>query len=161
MAPERGVRAATISDTEAILVVHVAAIIAQGPSTYTDKQVAAWAAKTEGTDRYENAIEDSTSELVVAESNGRVVGFGELDVESGEVEAVFVDPEHNGEGIGSSILNYFERRLRDEGFDVVRLRAVLNAVGFYEQQGYETVERVTDTTTNDVDVDSVWMEKSF
>lgn len=161
MVPERRVRTATTSDTEAILVVHVAAIIAHGPSTYTDKQVAAWAAKPEGTDRYENAIEDSTTELVVAECDGRVVGFGELDVESGEVEAVFVDPEHNGEGIGSSILNYFERWIRDEGFDVVRLRAVLNAVGFYEQQGYETIERVTNTTTNDVDVDSVWMEKSF
>jgi putative acetyltransferase len=161
MAHELRVRAATTSDTEAILVVHVAAIIAHGPSTYTDKQVAAWAAKTDGTDRYENAIEDASTELVVAESNGHVVGFGELDVESGEVEAVFVDPEHNGEGIGSSILNQFERRLRNEGFDAVRLRAVLNAVGFYEQHGYETVERVTNTTTNDVDVDSVWMEKSF
>ncbi|MFC4448298.1 GNAT family N-acetyltransferase [Halorussus aquaticus] len=161
MASEHPLRPAKPSDTEAILVVHVAAIIAHGPSAYTDEQVAAWAAKPEGTDRYTNAIEDSSTELVVAETDGRVVGFGKLDVERGEVEAVFVDPERNGEGIGSAILNHFEQRLRDEGFEVVRLRAVLNAVGFYERQGYERVARVTNTTTNDVDVDSVWLEKSL
>ncbi|NEU56419.1 GNAT family N-acetyltransferase [Halorussus sp. MSC15.2] len=159
MAADLTLRAATVAETEAIFVVHVAAIVAHGPSAYTDKQVAAWAAKAEGTERYVDAIEDPSTELVVAESGDCVVGFGELDVENGGVEAVFVDPERNGEGIGSSILNHFEQRLRNEGFDVVRLRAVLNAVGFYERQGYERVERVTTTTTNDVDVDSVRMEK--
>jgi hypothetical protein len=34
---------------------------------------------------------------------------------------------------------------------------VRNAVGFYEHHGYEAVERVT--TTADVAVESVWMEK--
>lgn len=159
MASDHTLRPATSSDTEAILVTHVAAIIAHGPSAYTDKQVAAWAAKPEGTNRYENTIESSSTELVVVESDGRVVGFGELDVERGEVEAIFVDPECSGKGLGSALLDYFERRLRDEGFAVVRLRAVLNAVGFYEQKGYERVERVTNATTNGVEVDSVWMEK--
>lgn len=159
MAPDYSLRAATPADTEAILVVHVAAIIARGPSAYTDKQVAAWAAKTEGTDRYANAISNPATALVVAEADSRVVGFGELDIENGEVKAVFIDPEWNGKGIGSSILRHFEHRLSDEGFDVVRLRAVLNAVEFYKQQGYERRERVTNTTTNDVEVDSVWMEK--
>jgi ribosomal protein S18 acetylase RimI-like enzyme len=161
MPADHTIRIAIISDTGTILVVHVAAIITHGPSAYTDKQVAAWAAKTEGTNRYANAIEEPSTELVVAECDGHVVGFGELDVERGEVEAVFVDPEWNGEGIGSSVLRHFEQRLQDEEFDIVRLRAVLNAVGFYEQQGSDKVERVTNQTTNDVEVDSVWMEKSL
>lgn len=159
MASGHALRAATSSDVEAILVVHVASIIRSGPSAYSDRQVAAWAAKTEGTDRYENAIEDPSRESVVVEAGSRVTGFGELDVESGEVEAVFVDPEHTGSGIGSSILSHFEGRLRDEGFGIARLRAVLNAVGFYESQGYEESKRVTNTTTNDLEVDSVWMKK--
>ena len=159
MPPDYTLRAATPADAEGILVVHVAAIIANGPAAYTDEQVAAWAAKTEGTDRYVDAVSDPATVLVVAEADSRVIGFGELDVESGEVEAIFVDPEWDGRGIGSSILNHFEHRLADEGFDVVRLRAVLNAVGFYQQQGYEQDKQVTNTTTNDVEVDSVWMEK--
>jgi ribosomal protein S18 acetylase RimI-like enzyme len=159
MAADYTLRVAVPADTEAILVVHIAAIIAHGPAAYSDKQVAAWAAKTEGTDRYVNAISDPATVLVVTEADGRVVGFGELDIETGEVKAIFVDPEWNGRGIGSSILHRFEERLADEGVNVVRLRAVLNAVGFYQEQGYERDERVTNTTTNDIDVDSVWMEK--
>lgn len=121
--------------------------------------MAAWAAKTDGTDRYVNAIEESSTELVVAESDDRVVGFGELDVETGEIEALFVDPQRDGEGIGSSILSHFEQRLRSYGFEVARLRAVLNATGFYKKHGYDAIERVTTQTTNDIDVDFVWMEK--
>jgi len=102
---------------------------------------------------------DPTTELVVADAGDRIVAFGELDLERGEVEAVFVDPEHGGERIGSALLARFERRLREEGFDRVRLRAVRNAVGFYEGHGYEAVERVTTTTTDDVEVETVRMEK--
>lgn len=155
------IRAGRPSDLETILFVHVAAIIAYGPSAYSDRQVAAWAAKPEGTARYRESIEDPATELVVADADGNVVGFGELDVSSGEIEAVFVDPERGGEGIGSSILEHFERRLREEGFALARLQAVRNAVGFYERHGYERVETVTSTTTNDVEVESVWMETSL
>lgn len=161
MTAHHTIRAATLADTEAILVVHVAAIIAHGPSAYSDKQVAAWAAKTEGIDRYATAVEDASTELIVAESDGSVIGFGELNRETGEIKAIFVAPEWNGTGIGSSILRHLEQQLRDDGFDVVRLRAVLNAISFYEQQGYERAERVTNQTTNGVAVDSVWMEKSL
>ena len=154
------IRAATVADSEAILFVHVAAIVAHGPTAYSERQVAAWAAKTEGTDRYANAIGDPSTELFVAEADGHVVGFGELDRKDGEIKAIFVAPEWNSEGIGSSLLNRLERRLRAAGFDVVRLRAVLNAIGFYERRGYERVERVTTETTNGIELESVWMEKS-
>jgi putative acetyltransferase len=153
------IRRATIDDVEAMLVVHVSAIIAHGPSAYSDKQVAAWAAKTDGTDRYADAIESQSMAVVVAESSNRIVGFGELDSESGEVESVFVDPEWGGQGIGSAMLEHFETQLREDGYETVRVRSVLNAVDFYKQQGYERVERVTNQTTNGVEAESIWMEK--
>jgi len=159
MAHDYVIRPATVDDAEPMLVIHVAAIITHGPSAYSDKQVAAWAAKTEGTDRYVDAIEEPSMRFVAAESKDRIVGFGELDRECGEVKAVFVDPDRGGQGVGSSILRHFEQRLREDEFDVARLRAVLNAVGFYEQQGYERIRRVTNQTTNGVEADSIWMEK--
>lgn len=115
MPPDHTLRASTSADAEAILVVHIAAIIANGPSAYSSKQVTAWAAKTEGTDRYVNAVSDPTTLLVIAEADSRVVGFCELNVESSEIEAIFVDPEWNGRGIGSSILSHFEHRLTIKG----------------------------------------------
>lgn len=153
--------AAVGTDPEAIMLVHVAAIIAGGSSAYSDRQVAAWAAKTEGTERYEASLADPGTDVRVAEADGRVVGFGELDVSAGEIEAVFVDPEWTGQGIGSAMLECFENRLLEAGFDSARLRAVRNAVGFYERQGYERVERVEVTTTAGVEMESVWMEKAL
>lgn len=161
MTADYPLRSAREADVEQILLVHVAAIIAHGPTAYTDRQVAAWAAKTEGVDRYVNAIEGPSSTLVVADADGRVVGFGLLDCDGGEVEAVFVDPEWAGRGIGSSLLDDLERRLDALGFDEARLRAVRNAVGFYERKGYDRVEEVTTETTAGVEMQSVWMEKEL
>lgn len=123
------------ADAEAILVVHVAPILATGPETYSDRQVAAWAAKPEGAERYLDAIASESTEVVVAAADERVLGLGGLDVERGEIESVFVDPDATGAGIGSAIVERFERRLRSNGFAVARLRAVLNAVGGYEARG--------------------------
>lgn len=159
MDAEYTLRAAEIADSEAILVVHVAAIIEHGPAAYTDKQVAAWAAKTDGVDRYKDAVRET--ELIVAEHESRLVGFGELDIESGEVVAVFVSPEYGRQGIGSSLLAHCEQRLRDEGVETARLRAVLNAVEFYRHHGYEKTTREPYTTTNGVEADAVWMTKSL
>jgi len=144
---------------ERLLVVHVAAIFEHGPEAYTDRQVAAWAAKPEGTDRYAEAIEDPEREIVVSAVEGRIVGFGTVDLDEGTVEALFVDPEWGGRGFGSALLGHLEDRLVGAGFDRVRLRAVLNTVDFYEHQGYERVEETTYTTTAGVEAAAIWLQK--
>lgn len=77
------------------------------------------------------------AETIVYESDGRVVGF--LALVGDEVGAVFVDPHHQGRGIG--------RALMDAACDA---RSVLeldvfeaNATGrrFYEAYGFEVVGR--------------------
>lgn len=153
------IRPAEREDCEPIMVAHVGAIIEHGPKAYEDRQVAAWAAKTEGTARYEEAIADSTTDLLVADVDGEVAGFAELDREKREIEALFVAPDHGGAGIGTALLEECEARLRELGVETNRLRAVLNAVGFYEAAGYEPVERVTNTTTAGVEVEAMWMRK--
>ncbi|MXR53105.1 GNAT family N-acetyltransferase [Halovenus sp. WSH3] len=152
------IRAAEQGDAEAILHIHVGAIIADGPGAYSDRQVAAWAAKTEGTQRYLDSVDDEATDIVVAEREG-VTGFGELDTDDGVIEAIFVEPQSHGTGIGSTILRHFEQTLRRAGFSRSRLRAVHNAVGFYERHGYEPTGTDTRTTTNGVELSSVWMEK--
>jgi putative acetyltransferase len=153
------VRPAEREDCEAIMLVHVAAIIEHGPNAYSDREVAAWAAKTEGVARYERSVEGSTTDLLVAEINGEVAGFAELDRGDEKIEALFVAPEHGGSGIGTALLEECETRLRDLGVETSRLEAVLNAVGFYEAAGYERVERVTNTTTANTEIESVKMRK--
>ncbi|MEF8807908.1 GNAT family N-acetyltransferase [Natronomonas sp.] len=153
------IRPAEREDCEAVMLVHVGAIIEHGPNAYSDRQVAAWAAKTEGVARYEQAVDDPTTDLLVAEVDGEVAGFAELDRADEKIEALFVAPEHGGAGIGTALLEECETRLRDLGVEISCLEAVLNAVGFYEAAGYERVERVTNTTTADTEVESIIMRK--
>jgi putative acetyltransferase len=111
---------------------------------YDDEQVAAWA---RGLDPEGYPIE-TADRFVVAEAQGAVVGFGELAVDPGEylaapvdaeVRAVYVRPEVAREGVGSALLADLEAAARERGAETLGLWASLNAVPFYESQGYARV----------------------
>lgn len=74
--------------------------------------------------------------IVVAETQGEVVGTGSLinDV----ILRVFVDPTHHRQGLGRMVVNELERRAAANGVKVVHLRALANAMKFYESLGYLT-----------------------
>jgi len=85
-------------------------------------------------DMYEQPI--ATQEFIVAEMDGTVIGFGQLDAEMGVVKAVYVLPEQFGKGVGASLLNALETSAHAAGIERLRLDASLNSVGFYERMGY-------------------------
>ncbi len=133
-------RPATSEDGEALVEVHVASIRELGPAAYDPEQVEAWAANKRP-DRY--PLEDESTRAVVAdrESHG-IVGFGWVDLEAGEVTAVYVHPDHARQGVGRSILEYLETAAREAGLESLGLTASVNAARFYERVGYEPVEHV-------------------
>lgn len=145
------VREAEPSDAAAVCRVHEAAIRGLGPRGYDDDQVDAWAGDRSPAD-YDFDTEDYD---VVADRDGEVVGFGTLvperpdyltdrgDSPAGAVEAVYVHPDHAGEGVGSAILADLEREARDRGLASLGLQASLNAVEFYERRGYEREREVS------------------
>lgn len=78
-------------------------------------------------------------------------GMYEQDVSRGIVENVYVVPAHRGDGVGSALLDFAERRLVDEGVEVVSLSVLAGnsrARDWYEQRGYSphrlTMERHVD-----------------
>ena len=77
------------------------------------------------------------SETIVYEANGRVVGF--LSLIGDEVGAIFVSPEHQGRGIGRSLMDH-ARRLRST---LVLSVFEANEIGrrFYHAYGFEVVGR--------------------
>ena len=72
----------------------------------------------------------------MAEEGDVIVGFGVLNQESAEVEAVYVRPEADRRGIGLEVLGKLEERAGALGLGELRLNASLNAVPFYEKAGY-------------------------
>ena len=58
-----------------------------------------------------NALTDAEPCAWVAESAGQVVGFSMVDSDSGSVFALFVQPSHEGRGVGGALLAHAEAAL--------------------------------------------------
>ncbi len=149
------VREARESDTERMAAAHAAATVALGREAYDERQVLAWSRG-----RYEYPVGEAGARLVVAvrdraerPENGpeadydEVLGFGELRYEAddyldgvaGEVRAVYVHPAFARQGVGTALYADLERAAREHGVASLGLWASLNAVAFYERQGFERV----------------------
>jgi len=85
---------------------------------------------------------------VAVEAGGPIVGFVMFHVETGVYEQdvtrgivgnVFVVESARGQGIGTKLMDYAEKRLREEGVDVVGLSVLAaneNARRLYAERGY-------------------------
>lgn len=132
------VRPATSDDRAALPALHTAAVEAFGPDSYDADEVRAWAkADDRSPDDYNVAAPNE--HFTVAVREGEVAGFGHLVLDLGEVHAVYVHPDHAGHGVGSALLAELEGYARGRGCSTLVLQSSLNAVGFYEQAGYERV----------------------
>jgi GNAT superfamily N-acetyltransferase len=105
---------------------------------YTPEEIQAWAIPRKP-ESYEESIR--SKEFFVAEESDIIVGFGVLNQQSAEIEAVYVSPRAGRRGIGREVLRKLEARARTLGLRALRLNASLNAVPFYEKGGYVAQER--------------------
>jgi predicted N-acetyltransferase YhbS len=80
---------------------------------------------------------------LVARDNGRIIGTirGIVKGRVCTVRALAVDPESQGRGVGSALLNALERTLPDLArFDLTTNTVMEGNVPFYERHGYRVVE---------------------
>lgn len=152
------VRHADPGDAEAICGVHVAAISAVESPAYDDDQVLAWASSPTP-EQY--PIEDDGSPVFVAEADGDVVGFAELDAGEAAVEKVYVHPGHAGDGVGTALLSRVESAAADRGLAELSVVSSLNAVPFYEAVGYEQVGETAKTVAGDVEFPCAVFERTL
>ena len=127
------IRRATLDDRQAIYEIQRSAILETCRRSYPEEDVTVWAGLL-SPDSY-HAILDRY--FVVAERNGRIEGFGQLDEQEGEVEAIYVSPAASGKGTGSAILCHLEDRARQCGLKELKVRSTLNAESFYARHGYQ------------------------
>lgn len=74
----------------------------------------------------------------VAESGGAVVGFYALErtpPDHYELEALFVDPKHIGQGIGRALIEHAKAHARRQGARSIRIQGDPNAMSFYLAAG--------------------------
>lgn len=154
--PTVKVRPATPADAESIWQVHGDSIRALCRDRYRPEEIAAWIA-VRNPESYRVALQ--SRELFVAEQQGTIVGFGQLDPAKGEVEACYVAPGAAGSGVGSALLARMEDSAGRHGHAVVRLNATLNAESFYAVQGYRRLGAALHRVSGAVELACVRMEK--
>jgi N-acetylglutamate synthase-like GNAT family acetyltransferase len=127
------IRKATRQDCEALCEIHVSAIRGLGKSHYSGAELDAWSSGRVP-ERYEKHIAER--HVIVAEHGSKPVGFGTLDLTTGEVLQLYVRPEYGRKGIGRRILRELLDEARRQGLREVHCLSSLNAEAFYASSGF-------------------------
>jgi len=128
------IRLAVPADAAQIWAIRTRAIRHGCASHYPPEDLAAWTARaTPAT--CADAI--ATRHVVVAEHDDRrIAGFAQLDPQEGTVDAVYVDPDFAGKGIGRAMIGALEAAAHALGLPGLVVEASLNSVPFYGAMGY-------------------------
>lgn len=84
-------------------------------------------------------VPKAIEQLIVAESDGVLLGFSATEGETDEISGVWVAPEQQGKGIGAILLAASEAHIRARGSSYSWLTAHIGnrrAIGFYRTHGY-------------------------
>ncbi len=149
-------RAATAADINAMWALRTRAIIHSCPDHYPPDVIAPWSAAP--VPRSYPALVQSGG-AVIAEEQGAMLGYAILDLATGEVDAVFVDPAAGKLGIGKTMLAALERMAIGRGCTRMYLSASLNAVAFYRAAGLVALRNAVYAHPSGVALDCVDMEK--
>ena len=149
-------RRADENDAQRIADVFSSSIQELAKDHYTELQIASWSGGF-GVDRILRQIQDGG--VYVAEMEGDIAGFVEINLTTAEVEMVFVDPRHARQRVGSAMLRYVEELASSAGVRTLHLRASLNAISFYESQGYVITEKKIHCNAQGVEFECTIMEK--
>ncbi|AQL42717.1 hypothetical protein BV210_08330 [Halorientalis sp. IM1011] len=151
-------RRAESEDAEEILSIKRAAIEDLEHWQYSPEQVDAWKPKDSYLDTFEEAIDDDRFVVHVGERDGRIVGYGALNVPDERIDAVYVHPDHHGHGVATALVKQLELSAQFQGIEKLDIVAARNAVPFYESVGYWRLDDEV-TTIEDVSVEFVRMRK--
>jgi putative acetyltransferase len=156
VAPGLSLRQATEADRRELWRIHAAAVASLCQGSYTSLEVRTWVdlLRPEG---YLRA--DVPRTVLVAERRRGPVGFGQLDPELGELEALYVEPLEAGHGVGSTLLSALEALAWRAGAKAVNLDASLNAEPFYQARGYMRLHAAKRVLTPEVQLPCVRMQK--
>jgi putative acetyltransferase len=103
---------------------------------YAPDQIGAWASDDIDPQAWASRFADRF--VVVAEEAGRPVGFAELEA-SGHIDRVYVSADHQGRGVGRSLLAAVVAEAHRLGVARLFTEASITARPFFESQGFKVL----------------------
>ncbi|WKN31877.1 GNAT family N-acetyltransferase [Porifericola rhodea] len=131
------IRRAQPEDLEAITHLFKETVLNINTKDYSEKQVEAWAARYEKTQRWSDRIKHQY--FLLAEYDDEIVGFGSI-TSDGYLDTLFAHKAHQKEGIGSSLLEKLLEYVKEIGRSKVHLDASLTARSFFERKGFRMIK---------------------
>lgn len=125
-------RKATPADTQAVFDLRSAAILHGSRGHYPDELLARWTDGAPG-EGFQAFVADH---CYVLEVNSHIAACGAISCQDGQIDAVFVSPEHMGQGLGRQVVAFLEQLAHEAGLLEVHLQSTLNAAPFYRSQGF-------------------------
>lgn len=132
--PELRIRPFREGEEESLRGVFDASVHGLACRHYSPEQLAAWAPQEY--DRAAWSARIRHNQPFVAEANGQIVGFGDVQAD-GYIDQLFVAPEAAGQGVGSAFLRAIEVRARERGIARLHSQVSLTAQSLFRRFGFE------------------------
>lgn len=104
---------------------------------YTKEQLNVWATKTIDPIVWDKSLAEHYA--VVAEINGSIVGFGDID-NTGYLDRLYVHRNYQGKRIGTAIITELENYALKKNLNFISTHASITAKPFFEKFGYYVVK---------------------
>lgn len=159
------VRPATVEDAESIVRAHYSAVHKTAARDYPQDILDEWspAVTAERIGKFESLVRDNPENevIVVAEIDGKVIGFGSIVPAKNELRAVYVSGDAGSSGAGRAIVEYLELQARKLNVTELNLDSSINAEAFYAKLGYEAIGKGKHPMRSGRLMDCVRMRKQF
>lgn len=124
------------SDTETIAQLFHDTIHFVNSVHYNPVQLAAWAPDQPDVRKWTEKLEQSIT--YVANYGAKIVGFGNF-TEDGVLDCLYSHFEHQGQGVGSRLLDFIETEAKSRGIEKLTTEASITARPFFEKRGFVVV----------------------
>ncbi len=153
------IRAARRSDHEDMDALFRASVQALCADFYPPEVIEHWA----GNPGAERIVRGQTrgDEHFILRRGGRLAAFGALNLERELLEALFVEPAFAGQGVGRELLAFLVDLAGRAGLTRLKVNSSLNAVGFYQANGFVEYGRGDFELGGGVTLDSVFLERQL
>lgn len=148
-------------DAKRLVEIMHAAILSIGPRAYTAQQVAAWAARAPGGQRFRTRVAEGAMIFVAADRADKAVAYSLLEVDEaqeGHLDHLYCHPNHTRLGLAEKLLALAEDHARSLSVTRFYTEASELARPAFERAGY-VVEHRRDFEIDSVPIHNYAMEK--
>ncbi len=155
------IRPADEKDSPSLLQVHYDVIHKIAVKDYPPHIIKEWAPKIDKK-RLDRFSSNTDNELRYAvEKNNRIIGLGALVLAKNELRACYIAPDYNGQGVGTSLVNFLEKISIENGLQFLEFPSSLTAEKFYNKLGYTSQREEDHVMRSGIRMKSIIMYKKL